>query len=80
MDGEDLRLAISFDAGKGPTVFSGSFNTVNEADSIKFIDGHGYGHGVGFCQWCGQREAQAGCRHEDILTNAYPQAKLIRAY
>ena len=80
MRAEDLRSAIAFDAPAGQTVYSGFFNPVNEPDAIRFTNGHGFGHGVGLCQWCAQREALAGWRHEDIVVNAYPGAKLIRAY
>ena len=80
MRGEDLRSAICTDALAGSVVYSGYFNTVNDAQSIRFIDGHGYGHGVGLCQFCAQREALSGWRHEDIVVNAYPGSKLIRAY
>ena len=80
MRAEDLRSAIAYDAPADQTVFSGFFKPVNETDSIRFTEGHGYGHGVGLCQWCAQRQAQAGWRHEDIVINAYTGAKLIRAY
>ncbi len=80
MRAEDLRLAISFDAQKGPTVYSAFFTPVNGTDSISFTNGRGFGHGVGLCQWCAQRQGQAGWRHEDIVLSAYPGAKLIRAY
>jgi peptidoglycan hydrolase-like amidase len=50
------------------------------SDVIRFVDGHGNGHGVGMCQWCSQIRAEAGMRHEDIVLSAFPRAKLIRAY
>lgn len=80
MRAEDLRSAIASDANGGPTVYSGYFNTINETERIRFIDGHGFGHGVGMCQWCAQRQAQLGWRHEDIVIANYPGTKLIRAY
>lgn len=81
MRAEDLRSAIASEANGGPTVYSGYFNTDNSQPGvIRFIDGHGFGHGVGLCQWCAQREALSGWRHEDIVVTAYPGSKLIRAY
>ena len=80
MRAEDLRSAIAFDAPAGQTVYSGFFKTVNEADAIRFVEGRGYGHGVGLCQWCAQSLARSGWRHEDIVTSAFPGAKIIRAY
>lgn len=78
---EDLRLAVAFDVPKGqPTLLSSNFKTDNGPDAIRFYDGHGYGHGVGLCQWCAQGQAQSGWRHEDIVLDAFPGAKLIRAY
>lgn len=80
MKAEDLRLAICWDAADGKKVYSGYFDVVNEAQTIRFINGHGYGHGVGLCQWCAQRQAQSGWNYEQIILAAYPGAKLIRAY
>jgi stage II sporulation protein D (peptidoglycan lytic transglycosylase) len=81
MRGEDLRLAIATEAPKGgATVYSADFSTRDEGDVVWLTDGHGYGHGVGMCQWCAQGQAMAGWRHEDIAVDAYPGSKLIRAY
>lgn len=77
---EELRNAINHDAGKGPTVYSGFFRPINEAQFIVFAEGHGHGHGVGMCQWCAQVRASQGMRHEQILMLAYPESRLVRAY
>jgi stage II sporulation protein D len=78
---EELRWAVNTQAPAGTTLNS-SFveNIINDADSIRFLGGHGLGHGVGMCQWCAQARAMTGMRHEDIVTAAYPGAKLKRAY
>jgi stage II sporulation protein D len=44
------------------------------------VDGHGAGHGVGFCQWGAVGRARAGHRHEDIIAAYYPGTRLERAY
>jgi stage II sporulation protein D len=78
---EEFRWAVNCDAPEGQTLASSFIETiVNESDRVRFIGGHGYGHGVGMCQWCTQARALAGMRHEDIVTAAYPGARLMRAY
>jgi stage II sporulation protein D len=79
---EQLRTAVNTDAQPGTTLPS-SFCKINgdpNSDSVTFYDGHGYGHGVGMCQYCAQARAAAGQNFEQILVDAYPQAKLVRAY
>jgi len=77
---EELRWAVNADAGSGPTLLSSFCKPVNEPDAVRFVDGHGFGHGVGLCQWCAQSWAQRGVRHEAILRASYPSAILVRAY
>src|SRR5688500_8232647 len=78
--GEELRWAVNTDAAKGTTLNS-SFCKIDDAgDMVRFYEGHGYGHGVGMCQWCCQARALAGWAHEDIVLRAYPGAKLVKAY
>ncbi len=78
--GEEIRWAINTEAQEGSTVYSSFFKPINEKDQVQFADGHGWGHGVGMCQWCAQRRAELGMRHEQIVLKAYPQAVLVRAY
>jgi stage II sporulation protein D len=78
---EELRWAVNTDAQEGTTLWSGFVdNVITELDQIRFVGGHGSGHGVGMCQWCAEARARAGLRHEDIVTLAFPGSKLIRAY
>jgi len=77
---EDFRAAINTDAQAGTTVPSSFFQINNGASTVKFFNGHGLGHGVGMCQWCAEAQAAQGQSCEDILSTAYPQAKLVRAY
>jgi stage II sporulation protein D len=82
--GEELRNAIN--GGATPEspqrLYSSFVKVITEpgSDVIRFVDGHGNGHGVGMCQWCSQIRDEAGMRHEDIVISAFPRAKLIRAY
>jgi stage II sporulation protein D len=78
---EDLREAINTDAKpNGVKVFSSFFKPVDRGPDILFTEGHGYGHGVGMCQWCAEHEAGQGWNDEAIVLNAFPGAKLVRAY
>lgn len=79
---EEMRAVFNTDApsGQGNTLPS-SFCKVGTSDtSVVFFDGHGYGHGVGMCQWCAQQQAAAGETYDQIVLAAYPQARLARAY
>lgn len=78
---EDLREAINTDAGPtGVKVFSSFFKPVDHGTDILFTEGHGYGHGVGMCQWCAEHQAAQGWNDEAIVLSAFPGAKLVRAY
>ena len=77
---EQMRWAINADANGGPTIYSGFFTPVDLGDTLRLDNGHGYGHGVGACQWCMQARALAGLTFEKIVLAAYPQSKLARAY
>jgi len=77
LSGEEMRWSIN--AG-GVVLNSSFFRPVNEDDTIRFAEGHGWGHGVGMCQWCAQAMAEDGLSHEVILLRSYPGAKLVRAY
>jgi len=80
LNGEEIRWAINTDATDGTTLSSSYFKVINEPDVIRFVDGHGFGHGVGMCQWCAERRAEEGMSHEDIVLAAFQQAKLARMY
>ena len=78
--GEQLRWAINYDAPSGSTVFSSYFRPVDAGNSISFDDGHGFGHGVGACQWCMQAKALAGTPPRQIVIDLYPQSTVVEAY
>lgn len=80
LKGEQLREAVNTDAGQGIKLPSSFFKPVDEGAVIRFADGHGYGHGVGMCQWCAEHEAGQGWNDEAIVLGAFPGAKLVRAY
>jgi stage II sporulation protein D len=79
---EQLRTAVNTDAPTGSTLPS-SYCKINgdpKTSSVTFFEGHGFGHGVGMCQWTAEARAVAGQNFAQILIDAYPQAKLVRAY
>lgn len=83
LQAEQLRYAVNTDAQEGTTLFSGFVRCAQDPDdpqSLRFIDGRGFGHGVGMCQWCAQTRALRGMAHEDILVTAFRGAKLVHAY
>jgi stage II sporulation protein D len=84
LSGEELRNAVNGGATKDSPerLYSSFFKVVNEpnSDVVRFVEGHGNGHGVGLCQYCSEARAEAGMRHEDIVLSAFPRAHLVRAY
>lgn len=78
--GEELRWAVNTQAQEGSTLYSSFCKIINSPDSVHFVEGHGWGHGVGLCQWCAQRRAELGMRHEDIVLAAFQKAVLVHAY
>ncbi len=79
---EEMRSSFNTDAPPGGTLLS-SFCKAEaspERDAIIFYDGHGFGHGVGMCQYCAQQRALEGKSYEDILMESYPGARFARAY
>jgi stage II sporulation protein D len=77
---EDFRHALNTDATDGVTLPSSFFQPVTEPTSIRFANGHGFGHGAGLCQWCAQHQATAGVSHEQIVLGAFPHSTLVQAY
>jgi len=78
--GEELRVAVNTSAPSDSTLPSSFVTPVTDPTAIRFTNGHGFGHGVGMCQWCAQAEAHQGIPHEQIVVEAYPGAKLVKAY
>ena len=78
--GEELRRATNMDSTPTTKLSSSLFQLDNQPNEIRFVNGHGLGHGVGMCQWCSQRRAELGLGYRQIVLLAYPQAKLVTAY
>lgn len=48
-----------------------------EKDGVVF-EGHGFGHGVGMCQWCAFQMAQEGKNYREILQYFYPGTEIAK--
>lgn len=75
MIGERFRLAVG-----SRIMRSTDCTLVQTGDRLRFEDGHGFGHGVGLCQWGMEGQAREGATAARILRYYYPGAKLVRAY
>jgi stage II sporulation protein D (peptidoglycan lytic transglycosylase) len=75
MVAERFRLAVG-----SRRLLSANFDVKVSRESVKFINGKGFGHGVGLCQWGMQAMAVGGTPAADILQHYYPTMHLTRAY
>jgi stage II sporulation protein D len=80
LTGEEFRWAVNTNATDNTLLYSSFVKIINDSSQIRFVEGHGWGHGVGMCQWCAEKRAEDGLRHEDIILAAFPTAVLVRAY
>jgi len=78
---EDLRLALLRDPASGVRrLYSMNCDIRDVGGAIVFVNGRGFGHGVGTCQWGAQGKACRGLSADQILRIYYPGAKLFKAY
>ncbi len=77
MRAEDFRLAAD---PTGMTLRSTCFRIRHEPDHVLFTHGHGWGHGLGMCQYGADGLARAGKTAAQILRFYYPQCRLTKAY
>ncbi|MEL6498963.1 MAG: SpoIID/LytB domain-containing protein [Planctomycetota bacterium] len=82
---EQLRLASNFRAPRLPSitretrVYSNDL-AFNVGRRVIRIEGRGFGHGVGMCQYCTQGMSRRGDHWRDILGVFYPEAEIRRVY
>jgi len=74
---EDLRLAID---PTGEKLRSTICRIAKLAGKWAFVNGRGFGHGVGMCQCGAQAMAREGRSAEKILSYYYPGSKIKRLY
>ena len=69
-----FRLAI------GPQKLRSTNFTIQKSGNTYLFSGHGWGHGVGLCQWGARGVAKSGTGWRGILKHYYPEATLQTAY
>lgn len=70
----ELRRMIGF------TKFKSTWFEVKNTGGNLLFEGHGYGHGVGMCQWGAKGMAEEGYKYTDILKFYYNDAELVGIY
>jgi stage II sporulation protein D len=74
---EDFRLVVN---STGQPVLSSWYELSDNGETWTFSEGHGWGHGVGLCQYGSQALARSGKSCQEILAFYYPESVLLRAY
>jgi len=77
LSGEELRNAWYT---PDTAILSSCFELHDTGSAWRIDQGHGWGHGVGLCQYGSRQMARLGRDSVDILEYYYPQAVLLRAY
>ena len=72
VSGEELRLAL-----KLPSTW---FRIEDHPEQILFTGGHGWGHGMGMCQFGAEGMARLKYDYQKILATYYPSSELVRFY
>jgi stage II sporulation protein D len=75
--GEDFRLALDRTGNK---LKSACFRIKKSRGKYRFLDGRGFGHGVGMCQCGAEGMARAGAKTDKILSYYYPGSKIKKLY
>jgi stage II sporulation protein D len=78
LDRLDIRFALR--DGEGRILGSTDFDLQAQSDGGVRIEGRGFGHGAGMCQWGAIARSRAGQTMEEILATYYPGAALTRVY
>lgn len=73
-------LASEFRLKVGPAKLPSTFFDVRPVPGGYEFQGHGFGHGVGMCQWGAKGMAEARCSAAEILRHYYTGAQLVRLY
>lgn len=83
---EQFRFACNYNATGLPAVSaatqlrSSHVDVLVVGEKIRFTAGHGFGHGVGMCQWGAQGMATKGYPAAQIIAYYYPGASLERLW
>jgi len=84
VDAGGLSILVNADSWRrfigGMKVPSTWFTIRDDGERIVLENGHGFGHGVGMCQWGAEYLAEHGLTGAQIVRFYYPGAALVRAY
>jgi len=75
LSAQEFRMWVG--AGR---VLSTWFGIYKDKSGSLLLQGRGYGHGVGLCQWGAKNQGAQGARTEAILSHYYPDARLVRVW
>ncbi len=71
LSGYDFRALFGFDRIRS------SFFSLQPVGEAFVLKGHGWGHGVGLCQWGAAEMARRGFSAREVLAFYYPQAEVV---
>lgn len=83
---EDFRFACNQEGAGQPklsetqTLKSSHVSVQVSGDTVRFVDGKGFGHGVGLSQWGAEAMAEKGYDAHSILAFYYPGATVQKLY
>lgn len=63
---------------KWTTLPSTMIKSIRVVEDGVVFEGHGFGHGVGMCQWCAFQMAQEGKNYQEILQYFYPGTEIAK--
>jgi len=80
---EDVTYKVDVSLNKfrllvGPDVVRSGLCTIRPQNGSFVFEGHGWGHGVGMCQWGAIVMAEKGKTYKQILAFYFPHSKLKR--
>ena len=70
----DFRLFV------GPELIRSTLFTVSKEKNKFVFKGHGWGHGVGMCQWGAKGMAENGKDYKEILKHYYTGVEIEKVY
>ena len=73
-------MANNFRLFIGPNLIRSVFFTVSKKKNEFIFRGHGWGHGVGMCQWGAKGMAEKGKDYKEILKYYYTGVKIEKVY
>jgi stage II sporulation protein D len=76
---QSLR-ANNFRLFLGPDLLRSTLFTVSKEKNEFIFKGHGWGHGVGMCQWGAKGMAEKGKDYKEILNHYYSGVKIEKIY